>query len=510
MNRMTWFLEVADRILRSWWMLVAGVCLGLSGSVAALQYLPRIFEASTTIFVAPQQIPQDFVRSTITDDMSIRLASLREAVLSRPYLSKLIERTFGETPDARGLERLIQSMRSRIEVSIIENPRGGGERGSGVFRLTYRDTDAQRAADVVNTLADFYINQNVRFRTTQAASTTRTIESLARELLGHLQTREREVAAFRAGHLYETQAHFNANVQFLQGRQQDLVAVDRDLGAAVDQLEALRAQEAQSALAAGTETGPGVVLDPYTMRLAQLRQEYDALRARYYDEHPDVKAKKREVDDFVASGIPAGSEGEVSAGMTARPLTPLQARIETAEREVSRLRAEQARLREEIDTYKRRLENTPRVEQRLAELTEGLQVLRDRYDDYQGKVEEARGSERIEAAQQGERFEVIERAVPPTSPIRPVPLVIYAFGVAVGLVLFVGPPVLRAFFVPTIRSEAGLREVMGGVPVLVSIPKLVTPEIARSILRRRLFNVTASLVCAAVLAATLGWFGLGR
>ncbi len=123
--KFTQVFEVADRVFLSWWIVVAGRRLGLAGGVVALHYLPKTYEASTTIFVAPQQIPQEFVRSTITDDMSIRLGSLREAMLSRPYLSKLIEQTFGKTQNAEDLERLIQTMRSRIEVKVIENASGG-------------------------------------------------------------------------------------------------------------------------------------------------------------------------------------------------------------------------------------------------------------------------------------------------------------------------------------------------------------------------------------------------
>ena len=229
-------LEIGDRILRSWWVLVAGPCLGIAGAVAALHYLPKTFEASTTIFVAPQQIPQEFVRSTVTDDMSIRLASLREAVLSRPYLNKLIDRTFGRERDAESLERRIQSVRSRLEVRVIENARVERGRSGGVFQLIYRDQVPERAASVVNTLAELYIEQNVRFRTTQAEGTTRTIQSLAEEVLVELQAQERDVAAFQGLHLYETEAHFDANVQLLQGRQQDLVAVDRELAAASDRV----------------------------------------------------------------------------------------------------------------------------------------------------------------------------------------------------------------------------------------------------------------------------------
>jgi polysaccharide biosynthesis transport protein len=502
-------LEIADRIFGSWWTLVAGVSLGLASAMTALHYLPKTYEASTTIFVAPQQIPQDFVKSTVTDDMSIRLAALREAVVSRPYLTKLVKETLGTQADAEEMERTIKSMRSRIEVEVIENQREGARTG-GVFRLTYRDKTPQRAAQVVNTLADFYIERNVSFRNTQAEGTASTIESLANDVLVKLQAQERTVADFKSRHLYDTEAYFSANVQLLQGRQQDLATIERDLGLARDKVQSLKTQEAQWAISDATDAGGTAVLDPFTSRLSQLQREYEALRARYRDDHPDVKAKKRELDDFIAgNGGGAGSSGTPTTGGTgSRPASPLRLQVQTAAREVARLETEESRLRGEIETYKRRIEDTPRVEQELGNLSKGLDVLRDRYRDYQTKLEEARGSQKIEATQKGERFEVIERAAPPALPVRPLPPVVYALCLAVGLALAVGPVVLRTLLVPLVSSEAGLHDFMN-VPVLVSVPRLLTPDVVRSTRNRKLRNVGVSLASVTILALTLRLFGTG-
>ena len=61
----TVLLEIVDRLMRHWWTIVAGVCLGTTGALGAMHYLPKVYEARTKIFVAPQKIPQDFVRTTV-------------------------------------------------------------------------------------------------------------------------------------------------------------------------------------------------------------------------------------------------------------------------------------------------------------------------------------------------------------------------------------------------------------------------------------------------------------
>ena len=73
---------------------------------------------------------------------------------------------------------------------------------------------------------------------------------------------------------------------------------------------------------------------------------------------------------------------------------------------------------------------------------------------------------------------MIERAVPPVLPVSPNPTQIFGVCLVAGLVLFVGPILARGFLRPLISSEAGLRQ-LAGVNLLISIPRIETPENAR-------------------------------
>ncbi len=496
-------LELTDRILHSWWTLVVGPCLGLAAALAGLHYLPKTYEASTTIFVAPPQIPQDFVRSTVTDDMSIRLASLREAVLSRPYLENLINETFGRPSSEAQLEGLMNRVRSRVQVSV-RHDRVDFSKTGGVFNITYRDSDPARAANVVNTLVKYYVKQNVTFRTEQAEGTTKTIQSLASEVAAQLEAQQKRITDFKAQHLYETQDQYDGNVQKLQGRQHDLEANEIAAATVQDRLASLRLQASQAGGPDGTAIPDDGSVDPHAARVARLRRELEALRAKYHEEHPEVRAKKRELDEALAQNAAAAQPGPGGEAAT-RPLTPIQAQILNAERELARLQAEHERIRREIQIVERRIEATPRVEQELAELTKGFDVLQAKYRDYSAKAEDAKGAQRIEESQKGERFEVIETATPPAIPVSPVPLVVYAIGAAIGLAVFVGPIVVRSLLFPTIYSEAGLKE-LGNAPILVSVPRLQTAAVVSAVWRQRVVNIGCSLAALVVLVVTAGIF----
>lgn len=493
-------LELAGVLLASWWTVVAGACFGLAGGMVALKYLPKTYRASTKILVTPPQIPQELVRSTVTDTMAARLATIQESMLSRPYMIKLIEQTYGLPKSDRELDAMIRHAKHAVSVTVTRYPVSQNVNAS-MFELSYDDSDPKRAAQVVNTLTTLYIEENIHLRTTRAEDTTNMIGTLGEGTRNELVAKEKLIAAYREQHLYETPEQLDANLSLLESRNRALEANQKALDAASDRLQLLQSQ-AKAALAdsSGAAVAPGV--DPMTQRIVLLQREYEGLRSRYSDEHPEVRAKKREIEDLQAVLSARSTTDQPGSGSTSASSGPFDLPIRTQENEIARLRDEQKRLRAEVATYAARIEATPRVQQKLAELTKGLDALTAQYNDYQRKVQSARGSQTVEEAEKGEQFNVIEKAVPPTVPVSPIPLIVYAAGIAAGLVLFVLPVLAKAFLLPVVRSE----EVVGGwadVPVLVSIPRIPTPQTMSSERLSRMTNIVGAAVACIVLAITM-------
>ena len=280
---------------------------------------------------------------------------------------------------------------------------------------------------------------------------------------------EAEIAAFRAGHLYETNDHLDANLRLLDARQNVLEKNDVAAAKAENHLQELQAQ-LDTEGASAVPSAPGRP-DPFLTRLADLQAELEALQSRYQDNHPSVRAKQRELDELLATGADEDGEDEDAASGV---LTPLEAEIQGAERDVRRLQREREQILADIALYQNRIENTPHVQQQLAERSKGLAVMEKQYDDYRTKADQAHAAQRVEEDQQGQQFEQMEAAVPPRQPVSPRPPLFYGAGLIAGLVLFVIPAVLPRVLHPVIRSETGLRA-LTEVPVLVTIPRFDTP-----------------------------------
>ena len=100
-------LDLASTALRSWWTIVAGVCLGLAAATLALDRMPQQYMATTTIWVNRQQVPDSVAKTERFDEMSRQLVFFRQAVLNEEYMVELVRRTYGIPTNLEELRSLI-------------------------------------------------------------------------------------------------------------------------------------------------------------------------------------------------------------------------------------------------------------------------------------------------------------------------------------------------------------------------------------------------------------------
>jgi len=482
-------VELVEAVLRRWWTIVAGVCVGVAVSLLALNHLPKVYESSTKILVSRPQISESLVPTTVVDDMRQRMATLREAVLSRPYVEKIIEEYYPPKPRGEELERMVEEIRWKVQVAVRK----------GYFSVTYRDRDAKRAANVANALAQFYIDANANFRIDRAVDTTETMEQLAAVALEALTEKEIAIREFKAKYPHETSTESFQNVQVREFKQRDLEQNESTLQFERQALASLREQLARAKAAPQLPIEEQVSQDPDSQTLAALRRDLAELKNAYMVTHPSVRAKQREVDQLVAQIAARNPVTEDGGPVVSSTVARLQGNIVVAEQAVERLTGNSAKIRTEIVRLDNRIDRTPKVRQELSELTKGYEQLKTRYNDYQTKVESAKGSEMIEEGRKSAQFEVMESALASSIPVEPVPVFVFGANLAWALVLFVGPVLLIRIFRPTIGSQKSLKG-LADVPLLVAIPPLQTPARLSAHHRLRMANLVCSGMAVALLA----------
>src|SRR5438093_4973730 len=163
-----------DAMLAVWsrrkWLALLAFAAPLAAGVSLITFLPNIYRSVATVLVDRQQVPESFVRSTVTSAVETRLQTISQEVLSRSRLEALIKR-FGLYEDLRAhasLEAVIGRMRGDIKLELKNAELRGLREVTGAFTISYQGSDPGTVSLVTNTLASFYIEANSKARERQA------------------------------------------------------------------------------------------------------------------------------------------------------------------------------------------------------------------------------------------------------------------------------------------------------------------------------------------------------
>jgi polysaccharide chain length determinant protein (PEP-CTERM system associated) len=310
------------------------------------------------------------------------------------------------------------------------------------------------------------------------------------EMKPKVEAQEQRLGRFQDDHLGELPEQTMANLATLDRLQTQLrITID-------DRLRAMqRREEMQKRL---SEAEPPSLADPEMLgaRIARLNQELLDLRRRFSDRYPDVVRIQEEI---------AALESQAAEARNGRaPTTPadqytqrLRDEVASAAAEIDRLKGQEARLRSEIVVYHKRLENAPRRQRALREVSRDHQSTRELYDSLLRQYEEAQLAASSVPDVRRPRFRVVDPAVPPTETAEPDRLKLALLGLVASLALAAAVVIVAEQRDDRFHSTADVRG-FTRVPVLASIPRIVTESDARR--RRMRFAAGAAL---AVLGVTL-------
>lgn len=471
-----------------------GVVVALVVSLA----IPPVYEAGSTILIEAQGIPRRLVETTVVQDKETRYHNISVVILSRDNLSRIIGE-FDLYVDVEGpMEEKVSKMRDDITIEPIlpqiVDPRRPIEINS--LRIAFRGPDPQLIADVSNQLARDFIRENLEARAADAEGTSEFLEAELGRETQELNRIAHEITEFKEEHLGELPEQLLENRRKLERLSMEMASEQGELETARNQTVMIRNQLHELRLA--NESGESNPAKRRNQTVAAL-QSY--LARGYTDKHPDVISAKAEIAQLDA--VLAASEREPDRN---RPIsveeTRLKAELRSYEVALQVLAEDSERIAEEMAKYEARIENTPRHAAELKHMQASYETLQASIQQLQMKKTMADIARAMEVKQKGEKFRVIESAVPPPFPIEPNRPLIFVVGAILGVMGGIALLVMREL---TDRRLHTLAELQSGLPlpVLGTIPIIRLPsEIAESRARFRRWGV--STVAAVLVIASVG------
>jgi uncharacterized protein involved in exopolysaccharide biosynthesis len=107
--------DIIEIVKRRAWLIVVPFVLVTGGAVVQSKLTPDVYRSETVILVVPQQIPESYVRATVTSRIEDRLQSIGQQILSRTFLERIILEfdLYANDRKAMVMENIVETMRRR-------------------------------------------------------------------------------------------------------------------------------------------------------------------------------------------------------------------------------------------------------------------------------------------------------------------------------------------------------------------------------------------------------------
>ena len=484
------YLKAALR--RRFWYAVLTFFVIFMATLVYCVRAPKVYRSSTLILVQPQEVPSDYVRPTVTSDARSRLNTLKEQIMSRPRLEELIKKydLYPKVRSAVTMHDAVEIMRKHITVDVKET-RGRRDAAPVAFEVSYEGGVPASVRDVTAAIANLFIEDDLRLREHLAAGTSQFLDRQLERMREQLRNREELVRQFKEEHMGLLPEQMENNYRILSQLQQHLDSVNQMLQQTEDRKVLLQGQLSRiEALRAGTRQSgreqSDTALDYAQLSLEELRQELETLKSRFTDQHPDVVVLKKAIarleKEQEATRPKTDRHGQrvFSRLSEAQRLMVAQGenlitQLKITDKEIRNLVKEKRQTGRQLKDYRQRIENGPRIEQMFVNLRRDYEEASKNYQSLLEKKLQAELAENLERTQKGEQFRVLEPANLPQKPFKPNIPKVLLLGLMAGLAGSFGLAFLKDSLDPTFWSGKDLESQLE-LPVIVSIPAIVTPK----------------------------------
>ncbi len=500
---------------RKWLILLPAIVVSAAVAIVVWR-LPNVYQSSTLLTVRASNLMQGIVPQMSDDDLTIRINGIGQEVFSRSSLEPLIK-TYNLYPAERmrgePMELLVERMvkkDTQIELNKSRNDITNG------FILTFKGPDPYITQKVTSDLAGKYVNA-------QTAEQRKGADQTAQFLQEQLDQAQAELKVVDDRRLQTLQANINnlptqatSLVTRLGGLYEQQKAYISDIGRLRDQKTMLSTQLGD--IGKQFEDAKLNIIDDLTdpkttpawaelsKRESQIDAELQNMLTVLKPKNPDVVAKRQELaavqrskqelmDDW--KNRVADKTKRVERQVDPRAST-IKINLQGIEGEIARQEKLLAQTNAQIGEVQGQLSRVPQTEVALGSLDRDYQTKKAAYDELLLKKQKSDLNVAATNSAQGETIQVIDPASLPVRPIAPKRPLLIALGLALGLAC--GLAFAAAFEVPrllTIQTVEDARHYTG-LPVLISVPELLTPKEQRRARVRRTATAFAGLALTVV------------
>jgi polysaccharide chain length determinant protein (PEP-CTERM system associated) len=515
--------ELARMVWRRKWLIVLPTVAVAVAVAYVVWRLPNVYESTTLLTVRPASITTNAVAQLSDSDLTLRINNITQEVTSRSTLQPLIERFNLYAVERRrgvSMEELVERMRTRDLKITLNTSRNDVTNG---FYLSFRGEDPREAQHVTEALAAKYVESQRNASRDEATLTKEFFTERVNEQKAKLDDIDRRRLAAMQSNMSTLPSQSGVLVGQLAGLREEQKARITEIGRINDQIAFINRsasdlakanqQQIEEVIAQMQDPKGTAAYAELVKRKAELESHKQELGTTFKAAAPEMKVVQKQMEEIDRQMKEMVEEHKRKIEETrARLEARLDPRVNFYKAEVARLQGEAqrqqsqlARAEAELASVGGRINEMPVTEVELEALQREFQTEKAIYDQMVEQENRAEIGADVAGRAQGESIAVIDPANLPQQPVAPKRPLLMLLGLVAGLGC--GVALAAAFEVPgllTVQTSEDA-EHYTGLPVLVTLPLLLTAREQRNLKARRAALALAAVVATVVSAPALAF-----
>ena len=342
------------------------------------------------------------------------------------------EYSFSITPN----EEMYEFMKKGLSTSLASQD-------GSILKVTFQDNVALRAQQVLSTLTQRYLEQELEEKTLEADRTLEFIDAQIADINKDVEQSQGQLERFRTKNtIVDAGQQAMMTAQSMADYESKLQALEIESGVLKNVQEFVNTGKDLSGISLGSAAYTDPALAQMIQKLQESMMERKSLLVEFTELHPDVIKLTEAINSFKSS----------IKFTLANDLRIIEERKQ--------------RLSQYIRKYQRSLEALPESERKLANLTRNTMVNEKVYNF----LLEKRAETAILRSSTISKTRVVDTALLPELPIKPKRLLIILVGMILGLIVGIVLAFLRAFLDDTLKTAEDIDKI-STIPLYGAVPQ---------------------------------------
>jgi uncharacterized protein involved in exopolysaccharide biosynthesis len=145
---------------RRWWIIAIPTMVLPIIAIGVTHLIPPRYVSETLVLIDQQKVPDEFVRSVVTENLDARLASMKEQILSRSQVQPIIEKYNLYADQKLPMDGRLDLARKAIDIQPIHSEISGAG-GLPGFKIFFTASDPHTAQQVCSEITSLFTGANL-------------------------------------------------------------------------------------------------------------------------------------------------------------------------------------------------------------------------------------------------------------------------------------------------------------------------------------------------------------